>query len=255
MAAFEGFQGSNESKFSPTVYGYSFSNAESVVDKSNINFSMWKTTIKVSISPLIDTGTNEWRVDRKNSISAYLIPAKALMFADILKKFKEDPEKYNNWGVASGSAYISVINPKSVKSDADGFAIINIRRISSEGVVEASYSYEVKAGNTYNAVIGFDEKKGTFSQDFDAYASTELDLIITQLEQYACAMTNTQAFAVVNNQYDYLDKIAQKVGADFSGGYSKTYSNQSYFNQPGAGQQQQPVQPPMSAGLESLIGQ
>jgi hypothetical protein len=254
MAAFEGFQGSNESRFSPTVYGYSFSNSESVVDKSNIQFSMWKTTIKISISPLIDTGTNEWRVDRKNAISAYLIPAKAMMFANILKRYKEDPEKYNNWGVASGSAYISVINPKSIKPDAEGFAIINIRRISTEGVVEASYSYEVKAGGTYNAVIGFDEKKGTFSQDFDTYAATELDLIAIQLMQYAKAMSNAVAFTVTNNQYDYLDKIAQKVGADFSGGYAKTYTNQSYFSQSGA-QQQQSVQPPMSAGLESLIGQ
>ena len=194
MAAFEGFQGSNESRFSPTVYGYSFSNSESVVDKSNIQFSMWKTTIKISISPLIDTGTNEWRVDRKNAISAYLIPAKAMMFANILKRYKEDPEKYNNWGVASGSAYISV-----------------------------------------------------------TYAATELDLIAIQLMQYAKAMSNAVAFTVTHNQYDYLDKIAQKVGADFSGGYAKTYTNQSYFSQAGA--QQQQTQPPMSAGLESLIGQ
>lgn len=255
MAAFEGFQGSNETRFSPTVYGYSFSNSESIIDKSNIQFSMWKTTIKIAICPLIDTGTNEWRVDRKNSIAAYLTPAKAMMFSNILKRFKEDRVKYNNWGVASGSAYISVIDPKSIKPNADGFAIINIRRISSEGVVESSYSYEVKSGNSYNAVIGFDEKKGTFSQDFDTYAATELDLIAIQLKQYAKAMSNAVAFTVTHNQYDYLDKIAQKVGADFSGGYAKTFTNQSYFSQAGAQQQQQSVQPPMSAGLESLIGQ
>jgi hypothetical protein len=251
MAAFEGFQGSNETRFSPTVFGFSFSNSESVIDKSNIQFSMWKTTIKINICPLIDTGTNEWRVDRKNSICAYLIPAKALMFADILKKYKTDPNKYSNWGVASGSAYISVINPKEIKDNADGYAIINIRRISSEGVVESSYNYEVKSGGSYNAVIGFDEKKGTFSQDFKEYASTELDLIIAQLEQYALAMTNTHAFTVVHNQYEYLDKIAQKVGADI-GGYQKSYaSNTSYFNQPN---NQQQAQPAMSSGLESLIG-
>ena len=253
MAAFDGFQGSNETRFSPTVYGYAFSNSESLIDKSHIQFSMWKTTIKVGISPLIDTGTNEWRVDRKNSIAAYLIPAKAFMFADILKKYKTDPEKYNNWGVASGSAYISVINPRSIKPEADGFAIINIRRISAEGVVEASYSYEVKSGNSYNAVIGFDEKKGTFKQDFETYAGVELDLIITQLAEYAKAMSNTIAFTVTHNQYDYLDKIAQKVGADFSGGYQTQYRNQSYFNNNNAQTQQQPVQAPVS-GLESLIG-
>jgi glycosyltransferase involved in cell wall biosynthesis len=172
---------------------------------------------------------------------------------DILKKYKTDPEKYNNWGVASGSAYISVINPRSIKPEADGFAIINIRRISAEGVVEASYSYEVKSGNSYNAVIGFDEKKGTFKQDFETYAGVELDLIITQLEEYAKAMSNTIAFTVTHNQYDYLDKIAQKVGADFSGGYQTQYRNQSYFNNNNAQTQQQPVQAPVS-GLESLIG-
>ena len=131
--------------------------------------------------------------------------------------------------------------------------MINIRRISTDGVVEASYSYEVKSGNSYNAVIGFDEKKGTFSQDFNTYAGTELDLIIMQLEQYAIAMTNTTAFTVVHNQYDYLDKIAQKVGVDFSGGYQRSYSNTSYFNQQN-NQQQTQANTVTNTGLESLIG-
>ena len=80
-----------------------------------------------------------------------------------------------------------------------------------------------------------------------------MDLIITQLEEYAKAMSNTIAFTVTNNQYDYLDKIAQKVGADFNGGYQTQYRNQSYFNNNSTQTQQQPVQAPVS-GLESLIG-
>ena len=59
--------------YSPTEYGYSFTNPDSTIDKTNLSFSMWKTTLQVRISPLVETGNNEYRADRKNTITAFLI--------------------------------------------------------------------------------------------------------------------------------------------------------------------------------------
>lgn len=256
--AFEGFQGqvqqpgsTNGPGFSPSVYGFGFSNSESTIDKTNISFTMWKTTLKISIAPLVESG-NEFHIDRKNSVSIFLTPAKAKMFADILRKYKLDPEKYNNFGVASGKSLITVMSPKSFNKP-DGGAVINIKNVNSEaGTVEASYSYEIKT-KSYNLVSGYDEKNGSFQQDFKEYREIELDLMIIQLDEYVKAMTNTVAFATIHNVYPYLDKMASKMGVDLSGGYgSSNYRNQSYFTQNNAGGHQQAPQA-VPGGLSSLI--
>lgn len=255
--AFEGFQGQQSQNmygnggYSPSVYGYSFSNSESTIDKTNLSFGMWKTTLQIRIAPLVESGT-EFHIDRKNSVAIFLIPAKAKMFADILRKYKEDPEKMNNYGVASGKSLITVMSPKAFKKDSNG-CIINIRNITPEGVVEASYSYETKS--TYNTVSGYDDKNGSFSQDFKTYETLEIDLIITQLEEYVKAMTNTYAFANVMQMYPYADKIASKLGVDLTNGYGgNNYRAQSYFNSSNSsGHQQQSAPQQVQGGLSSLI--
>lgn len=252
--AFDGFQG--QQSYSPSEYGFSFSNSESTIDKTNIQFSMWKTTLQIKISPLVETN-GEFKIDRRNSVSAFLIPAKAHMFSDILKKFKEDPEKFNNYGVASGKALISVMNAKSYGKDKENGALINIRTITQEGTVESSYSYEIRKNN-YNCVIGFDEKKSSFKQDFDSYNNVELDLIIKQLDAYVDAMTNAIAFTVNNSLYKYFDKISSKLGVDLVGNGYRSGGNQSYFSPNNAAGHavgnttQAPI--PVSGGLSSLIG-
>lgn len=265
MAEYNGYQG--QQQFSPTEYGFGFSNSESKIDKTNLSFSMWKTTLQIRISPLVETGNSEFKIDRKNSVTAFLVPAKVHMFSDILKKFKEDPKKYDNYGVASGKALISVMNAKSF-GDKEDKAVINIRTIGESGTVESSYSYEVRT-NVYNAVTGFDEKNGSFKQDFDMYRDVELDMIITQLDEYVKAMTNTIAFTVANSTYKYFDKLATKIGVDLNsyGNYSRS-TNQSYFNpansdghmfnnggQQQQNQQQAPSNPSVvQGGLNALIG-
>lgn len=251
--AFEGVQqqvGSyGQNNYSPTIYGFGFSNSESTIDKTNLNFSMWKTTLRITISPLVESGT-EWHVDRKNSVSIFLIPQKAKMFADILRRYKENPDKTNNFGVASGKSLITVMNPKSFNKDANG-AVINIKNVNAEaGTVEASYSYETKT--SYNLVSGYDEKNGSFKQDYDSCKNIELDMIITQLDEYVKAMTNSVAFSTVNALYPYMDKFAGKMGVDITNGYGSYTRNQSYFSQSNtAGHQQTPSSVP--GGLDSLI--
>lgn len=254
------FEETQTQSYSPTEYGYSFSNPDSTIDKTNLSFSMWKTTLQVRISPLVETGNNEYRTDRKNTITAFLIPTKAVIFADILKKFKEDPDKYNNYGVASGKSLLSVINPKSLGKDEDG-CIINIRTITSEGTVENSYSYETK--HTFNSVMGFNDKDGSFKQDFKTYANIEIDMIIKQLEEYAKAMTNTVAFSVTNSQFKYFDRIATKLGVDLVGNNNYTTRNRSYFDNSNQNQgtlgmnesgQRTFNQPPTAGDLGALIG-
>ena len=223
--AFDQMGRSND--YCPTIYGVSYSNRNSEVDKTNLNCSMWQKTLKIAISPLIEGQDNDVRIDFKNSLSCYLSPTKAKMFSDILKKFREDPVKFSNYGVPAGQTLITINHPS--KENKNCGPIINIKKIGQDHNIEQSYSYELK--QDYNAVVGFNEKTGEFKQDFESYKNVELDMLIIQIDEYVKALTNAQSFANLVTMYPYMDKIAGKLGLDLSarqrtGGYSTT----SYFS-------------------------
>lgn len=227
MAAFGNYGQTNLN--TPTVYGYALFNKESTIDKTMMSFSMWKTTLKIGIFPLIESDNDEVKYDKKNGTSIFLTPTKARIFSTILQNFKQDPVKFNNNGVPAGQSLITIVNSSEFNKPEAGPAII-IRKISAEGQVESSYAYEIKK-NFHNAVVGFNEKTGKFDQDFTSYNDLEIDMIITQLEEYYKAMTNATAFTVIDGTYQTFDKIASKIGVDLNAGYNGGGGyNKSYFN-------------------------
>lgn len=234
----------------PTVNGYTFANKESVIDKTMLRFSMWKTTLRISIYPLIESDSDEVKYDWKNGVSIFLVPAKAMMFAEILKKYKEDPIGTSNNGVASGQGLISVVNPADY-GKPDAGPVISIRKINEKGQVELSYAYELKH-NFYNAVIGFDERSGSYKQNFENFNMLELDMFIIQLEQYCAAMSNAYAFASLQQAYPIYDKIATKLGVDLNSNYNSGYANKSYFAN--SNQQQQNNDDIENTDLSSIMG-
>lgn len=218
----------NENVFSPTVFsGFTLYNPISKIDKTSMSFSMWKSTLKISIVPVIETeSVNETpKYDYKNSISIYLTPIKAHLFAEILTAFKKEPIKYTNYGISTPQSIITVDVPKTFGKDYDG-TVISIRRVGENGNIEASYSYECSSDN-FSAVVGFNTKNPKeFTQDTEIFKNEEVDAIIHQLNSYYEAMSNANAFATVNVLYPYLDKIAAKLGVDLS---NNTRKNSSGF--------------------------
>ena len=215
--------------WSPTVSGIALFNSTSKIDKTSIAFSMWKTTIRISIIPAIESGGDEApRYDYKNGVHIWLTPSKAKQFAQILAGFKDDPDTYDNFGVATNQAIITIDKPDTF-GHPDRGPVISIRRVSEEGKVELSYSYECNIDGT-SAIVGFNTDKPTeFKQDSSHFHNVEIDAIITQLEQYYLAMTNAHAFSVVNQIYPYLDRIAAKIGVDLTGGSTRTSGRGGFF--------------------------
>lgn len=223
----------NDNTFSPSVYsGISLFNPLSKIDKTMLTFSMWKTTLKISIVPAIETEAmdNTPKYDYKNSISIYLTPIKAHLFAKILMAFKENPTKYTNYGISTPQSIITVDTPKTFGKDYPG-TIISIRKVGETGTVEASYSYECSSEN-FSAVVGFNAKNPKeFTQDSEIFKNEEIDAIINQLEMYYKAMTNAQSFATLNVLYPYLDKLASKMGVDLSNSNKRPSGGGFFTNQ------------------------
>lgn len=214
----------SDNVFSPTVYsGFNLYNPTSKIDKTCMSFSMWKSTLKVSIIPVIETeSVNDTpKYDYKNAISIYLTPIKAHLFAKILEQFKLNPTKYNNYGISTPQSIITVDIPQTFGKDYNG-TVISIRRVGENGNVEASYSYECSSDN-FSAVVGFNSKNPKeFTQDTEIFKNEEIDAIINQLNSYYEAMSNANAFATLNILYPYLDKIAAKMGVDLSNNNRKS---------------------------------
>lgn len=223
------YSGSAE-PWSPTVWGFSLFHPESKIDKTSISFSMWKTTIKISIIPAIEsTGEELSHYDYKNSVNIFLTPLKAYRFAQILRNFKLDPDKYDTFGVPTPQAIITIEKPDRFGQPTGG-PVISIRRVDENGNVELSYMYECNK-DALASIVGFNASSPkSFTQDTELSKDTEIDCIIAQLEQYYYAMTNCQSFATLQQIFPYLDKIAAKLGVDLSG-YNKRNTSGGFFAQ------------------------
>lgn len=229
---------SNPNQLTPTIYGYSLFNRDAKVDKTMLSFSMWKTTIRLGIFPLIESENEDQpKVDKKGGLSIYLTPFKAHMFAELIKRFKENPEAYSGKGVPSGQCLVSIEDPRYATgyNKPDANPLIVIRKVTPEtGALEASYAYEIN-DDYYGIVDFYDQNSGQFTKNYEEFKGMELDIIIQQLESYYQAMSNSTAFSVIENQYQYLDKIANKLGVELMANNYTSYRSTSYFNSPGSG--------------------
>lgn len=226
---------SQQQAWSPSVYGFTLYNQESKIDKTSISFSMWQSTIRISITPAIENSAGEApKFDFRNSVAIFLTPIKAHLFAEILKGFLRDPDKYANHGIASPQAIISIDKPDTFGHPECG-PVISIRKVNEEGTVELSYSYECNLEN-FNSIVGFNVKKPRdFERDTDMFKYADIEAIITQLEEFYKAMTNAVAFSTMHNMYPWFDRIGSKIGVDVSGGQSRGTRSAGFFNNVGQG--------------------
>ena len=221
--------------YEPNVYSpYRMNNAMSTVDKTCLTFQYWKNSLRISISPrLPDSPDDAPKFDLKNGISIYLNHTKARILYHELCGFMEDPEKYDNHGVDSGTGLITFSTGKEFNSQ---FPLIIIRKIDETGNISSSFAYEVR-GEYHYAVCGFSEHNKDFTKKY--YPSLELEQLRDVLKTYYESMTYAMSYSVIeqerfefNKVYQKLNRIGEKLGIDLSGGtgYQRS-SSTSFFSQ------------------------
>ena len=221
--------------YDPSVYTpYKMNNAEGKIEQTCLSFSLWNNSLKISIFPRKNTGVDgQVSFDYDNGISIYLNHTKARMLANEIRHFMADPEKFDNSGVPSGQALITVSRGTEFNSPAP---LIIIRKIDENGTVMSSFAYETK-NNFFFSVRNYTEA-GQFQKSYDDYRKLELEEIVTMLEEFYKASTCAVAFTVIDQmkyentrQKNVLNAIASKLGVETSGGGSRrSYSSSSYFN-------------------------
>lgn len=226
--------------FRPTLYGYSFANTDdNAIEKSRITFSMWKTTIKIAIAKSTGVDGNGYTIwDKDNQAAIYLTPIKAKMFAEIIEKFIEDPVKYSGYGVDSGKGLITISNGEEA-GHPNHWCII-IRTVNKDtGKCERIDGYEIKKSSY--AVFGYSDD-GQYQKDVESFANAEIEMIVSQLKDYAEAANNAIAFSVVDSMsysHDYTTSLLNKIAGACGVSMNQASQTKSYFSNSGtAGQSQ-----------------
>lgn len=222
-----------------TVFSnYRMNNAESQIDATCLTFKFWRTNLCLGIFPRKNTGNDEVAFDMDNGITIYLSHTKARILSNELKLFLKDPVKYSGNGVPSGSSIVTISNGVEYGKNTP---VLTIRKISENDEVLAGFAYEFKR-DYYFSVRNYDGKN--FDRNYDDYRNLEIEQLITLLDEYVKAATNTIAFTVMDQQKyannrvnTSLAAIAEKLGVELNTGNKSGYARggSSYFNNPANG--------------------
>lgn len=190
------FSNTNRNKYAVNVNGIALFNRNSDDYKSGLSFSMWNGFLKIAIIPY---DIEEERFDTSvlgNHACIFLNQAKAFLFSNLLKKFKEDREKYSGYGVRAGKSVITINNGTTFNKSINDTAI-RIVKFNEESLIDSEGAYQFKMDNykyinnvvTKNNTIEFDSP-----DDLDL-KNIELDLIANQLDEFVKATTNAYAYS------------------------------------------------------------
>lgn len=238
MALGDVYNNNEKKNYSPSVTsGYRFSNPESTIDKTSLNFTYWNKLLKVSIAPKKETEGDTIAFDHENAGSVYLSHTKALIFYKEIIRFLDEyvnRKSVTNAGVNTGKeGLIYICDGKEF--NAEGPCLV-IRKIDEHGHSTSDYAYEFRRG-LHSSILNYDAKSSNFESRY--YDLLEIEQFANLLKSYYESMTMAVAYSIQEtNKYDTsrmntkLKVIGEKLGVEFKaqGNTSNRTINSSYFS-------------------------
>lgn len=186
----------NKNKYTVNVNGIALFNSSDGNYKSGLGFTMWNGLLKMYIIPF-NEGEGRFVFNTLgNNACIFLNQTKAFLLSNILKKFKEDREKYNGYGVNAGKSIITINNGTTFNKSIDETAI-RIVKFNEDTIVDNEGAYQLKT-DYYNYINNVVTEKNAinFSKvNSPELKNAELDLVINQLDEFVKATTNAYAYA------------------------------------------------------------
>lgn len=232
------YNNSKKKDYSPVTYSpVKFFNSESKIDPSTLNFSFWKSLLKISITPIkIASEGSAPEIDKDNSIDIYLAPMKAKLFLQYANDFRNNRNKFNNVGIGTNKGIIYLTSGKNEFGVESIFVVVKLIDFE-QGTVTSCIAYEFNRNN-----FGITDYTGgaNFDKNYDYAELVEFDMFLDVISSYVSSVNYAIAATVVdNNKYDVsrmttkITSIQEKLGIDTgkkSGGGS---NNNGYWNNNG----------------------
>lgn len=225
--------------YSPVTYSpVKFFNSESKIDPSTLNFSFWKSLLKVSITPLKVAQGSATEMDKDNVIDIYLSPMKAKLFFQYAEDFRNNPNKFTNVGIGTNKGIIYLTSGKTEFNIESLFVVIKLMNFD-EGTVTSCIAYEFNRNN-----FGITDYTGgtEFNKNYDFAEFVEFDMFLDVIKSYVESVNYAIAATVVdNNKFDVaritgrIASIQEKLGIE-SGkkSYNGNSGNNNYWNNNGS---------------------
>ena len=195
----------NKNKYTVNVNGIALFNNSDGSYKSGLGFSMWNGLLKIYIIPFNEGEGRFVFNSLGNNACIFLNQTKAFLFSSILKRFKEDREKYNGYGINAGKSIITINNGTTFNKSIDETAI-RIVKFNEDTIVDNEGAYQLKT-DYYNYINNVVTEKNTINfnkVNSPELKNAELDLIINQLDEFVKATTNAYAYATSQNiEYNF----------------------------------------------------
>lgn len=225
--------------YSPVTYSpVKFFNSDSKIDPSTLNFSFWKSLLKVSITPLKVVQGSATEMDKDNNIDIYLSPMKAKLFLQYAEDFRKNPNKFTNVGIGTNKGIIYLTSGKSEFNTESLFVVIKLMNFE-EGTVTSCIAYEFNRNN-----FGITDYAGgtEFNKNYDFAEFVEFDMFLDVIRSYVESVNYAIAATVVdNNKFDVarisnkIGSIQEKLGIETGKkSYNGSSNNSSYWNNNGS---------------------
>jgi len=223
--------------FTPTVSSsYRFFNSNSQIDKTSLSFSFWNNLLKITINPIIVKEGSANKVDNDNHVDIYLSSAKAAMFLQFIRTFRQNPDAYQNIGVSTNKGAIMIANSKVMFGHGNPAILIYlVNNETGEKLAEAAYEF-----NTMDAYGIANYTGGSNFERYTGYADDfELDQFERLLECFLNASTKAYAASYMDankfndaRMFSFIKDARDKLGIPKTSGSG--YSNHSsWFNNNG----------------------
>lgn len=195
----------NKTKYTVNVNGIALFNNSDNNYKSGLGFTMWNGLLKIYVIPFNEGEGRFVFNSLGNNACIFLNQTKAFLFSNILKKFKDNREKYNGYGINAGKSIITINNGTTFNKSIDETAI-RIVKFNEDTIVDNEGAYQLKT-DYYNYINNVITEKNTINfnkVNSPELKNTELDLIINQLDEFVKATTNAYAYATAQTiEYNF----------------------------------------------------
>lgn len=225
----------NNNEREPYMYPVvKFRNPGSKVDPTALQYQFLYGLLNISISPKKEGGNSDYTsYDHEKKVQIWLSYSHAYMLMKEMRRLLEVNNKEELYSVSIPVKDTTIITfSYGDKYGSDNY-ILSIATVSADGQIQSSYAYEFP-DDRYNSIIDFDPTTKNYKRN--QLHNIEVDMFLKVLEQYVNASTGAYAYMNRyygrfddNREFNLISSIAEKMGVQTRGRYSRGGSSEPGF--------------------------
>lgn len=227
--------GNNNGEREPYMYPVvKFRNPGSKVDPTALQYQFLYGLLNISISPKKEgTNTDYTTYEFDKKVQIWLSYTHAYMLKKEIERLLAVNDKNELRSVSIAVKDTTIITFSYGDNYGSDNYVLSIANVTADGQIQNSYAYEFP-DNRYTSIIDFDPTTKNYKRN--QLHNVEVDMFLKVLDQYVEAVTGAHAYMNRyygryddNKQYNIIASMAEKLGVQTRGRYSRNNSEPGFF--------------------------